>query len=336
MHSKLSLIHEHSSPLFRIMSVYNSNEQGKRQFDNNICAFHIGNGYVLSIAHTLKVQAGFIKSLSDEMYKNEVLGKLDSNQAEAFSRFYKKNEVLNKWYISVYDGKSLQEIASALYSIKFDTRWQTLYEKGICRPMMILQFNDEAFYGDASLNEAFAGRHLYDTVAGKHTYLAEVELVKAYYEEDITIYKLKGLQEEVIAKIPVVDIDSSLLDIDSPLYCLQGSPANEAGRLLNAAQIEGLLDHTSLFTDPIGGNYSAKGLRYLVKGYFRFGSSGAPYLTYNKDRERYVANAIQSEASPLQLSIDNNREGNYQFVNAIACPLYNIKEELERLMTETE
>lgn len=98
------------------------------------------------------------------------------------------------------------------------------------------------------------------------------------------------------------------------------------------ATVEGLLDHTSLFSDPIGGNYPIKGLRYLIKGYFRFGSSGAPYLTYDPKTERYAANAIQSEASPIQLTIDSNREGNYQFVNAIATPLHNVKEYLSEIM----
>ena len=68
-------------------------------------------------------------------------------------------------------------------------------------------------------------------------------------------------------------------------------------------------------------------MRYLIKGYFRFGSSGAPYIRRN-EQGRFVVNAIQSEASPIQLSIGNAREGNFQYVNAIASPLSGIEEQL--------
>jgi hypothetical protein len=75
-----------------------------------------------------------------------------------------------------------------------------------------------------------------------------------------------------------------------------------------------------------------EGLRYLIKGYFRFGSSGAPYLVYNSELNEFEANAIQSEACPIQLSISNKRDGNFQYVNAIATPLSNIKDHLEKLL----
>ena len=75
------------------------------------------------------------------------------------------------------------------------------------------------------------------------------------------------------------------------------------------------------------------GLRYLIRGYFRFGSSGAPYVYYSEAEGQFKVNAIQSEASPIQLSINNNREGNYQYVNAIASPLKNIQGELEINLT---
>jgi hypothetical protein len=88
-------------------------------------------------------------------------------------------------------------------------------------------------------------------------------------------------------------------------------------------------DHFNVFVDEVGGNYLFEGYRYLVKGYFRFGSSGAPYLIYDNEREKYVANAIQSEASGVQLSIKNDRDGNFQYINAIVSPLYIIKDELE-------
>ena len=49
----------------------------------------------------------------------------------------------------------------------------------------------------------------------------------------------------------------------------------------------------------------------------------------NSHQEKYLVNAIQSEASGVQLSIKNDREGNFQYVNAIAAPLYIVRNELE-------
>ena len=47
----IELIDEQTSPLFRIMFIHNMNEPARRHFDNNICAFHIGQGLILSVAH---------------------------------------------------------------------------------------------------------------------------------------------------------------------------------------------------------------------------------------------------------------------------------------------
>ncbi len=47
---QLELTHEQTSPLLRIMWVQNLNEPHRRHFENNICAFHVGNGYFLSVA----------------------------------------------------------------------------------------------------------------------------------------------------------------------------------------------------------------------------------------------------------------------------------------------
>ncbi len=171
---------------------------------------------------------------------------------------------------------------------------------------------------------------LYDNDARKHTFLVEVELVNAFYSADIALYRVVNQSQEFIDRIPSVDIDYRFLDEPTDkFHCLQSSPNSPAGRLLNEAHIEGMLDHFGIFQDDVGGNYVFEGYRYLIKGYFRFGSSGAPYLFYDKDKEKYAANAIQSEASPIQLSIKNDREGNFQYINAIASPLYIIKDELQ-------
>ena len=94
--------------------------------------------------------------------------------------------------------------------------------------------------------------------------------------------------------------------------------------MINEATIEGLIDQYAPFNDRIGGNYNLQGLRYLIKGYFRFGSSGAPYLKFNNEANIFKVNAIQSEACPIQLTIKNDRNGNFQWANAIAAPLANV------------
>ena len=172
-------------------------------------------------------------------------------------------------------------------------------------------------------------RQFYENGIQKYTFLVEVELVKAFYSADIALYKMVNVSEELINKIPYLDIDLNFLDEPKDkLYCLQSSPTSSAGRMLNEATIEGMLDHFNLFPDDIGGNYVVEGYRYLIKGYFRFGSSGAPYILYDEVKGRFVVNAIQSEASGIQLSIKNDKEGNFQYINAIASPLYVIKDEL--------
>ena len=47
---KLDLINENNSPLHRIMSIFSTDIKLRRFFKNNISAFHIGNGIVVSVA----------------------------------------------------------------------------------------------------------------------------------------------------------------------------------------------------------------------------------------------------------------------------------------------
>jgi hypothetical protein len=155
-----------------------------------------------------------------------------------------------------------------------------------------------------------------------------VELVKAHYSEDIAIYRVVNTHQDVIDRLPSVTPDFSILDDEQDdFYCVQSSPSGFLGRLINKASIEGLIEHYATFPDRIGGNYIFEGARYLIKGYFRFGSSGAPYVFYDKKTNQYKVNAIQSEASPIQLSINNSQEGNFQYINAIASPLNIIRDE---------
>jgi hypothetical protein len=334
INKKHALIDEQTSPLHRIMWIYNVDEPQRRSFENNICAFHIGNGYFLSVAHNLRIQAGFFRSIDAELYKKELFPILDGSQTRFLDQHYFTDDYTQKKYLNTADAATLQTIANIMKQKRFDTRWVSLAEKKICRSCLIFQFKENAFYNDAELTRQFDTNHLfYDNDAQKHTFLVEVELVKAFYSSDIALYKITGASQEMINKIPAVDINFDFLDESSDkIFCLQSSPNGPAGRLLNVANVEGMLEHFGIFPDDIGGNYLFDGLRYLIKGYFRFGSSGAPYLFYDAQQDKYVVNAIQSEASGIQLSIKNDKEGNFQYINAIASPLYIIKDELIRYL----
>ncbi len=329
--NKLDLINEQTSPLFRIMWGYNVEEPKRKQFGNNICAFHIGNGYVLSVAHNLRTESGIVNSMDETIYQSEIFPKLNSAQIQVFNQYYPLDTSTNKRYANINDPGITKVISENLNQVKFDTRWETLNEKKICTPYLIVQFRDGLFYNDAALTKYFnATTYFREQSLNRHTFLIKLELQKAFYGDDIALYKIVETKQEIIDRLPAIEADFTVLDNTvTDFYCVQSSPGSFLGRLLNNAMMEGYSDHWSLFSDRIGGNYVMEGLRYLIRGYFRFGSSGAPYVYFNTHEGRYKVNAIQSEATPIQLSINNNREGNYQYVNAIASPLTNIKTEMQ-------
>jgi len=313
------------------MWVYNSNDPLRRHFGNNICAFHIGNGLILSVSHNLRTESGFVNSMDEPLFQNEIIPLLNQPQAHVFSQYYTLDATTNKRYANPADTNTSKIVSDTFKQIKFDTRWVTLSEKNICKPHLIIQFRDSQFYGDSQLTGNFdSSKYFPEPALNRHTYLIELELQKAFYSNDIALYKIVNTPKEVIDKLPSATPDFSVLDDDElNLYCLQSSSGSFLGRLLNNAKIEGYSDNWSSFNDRVGGNYVMEGLRYLIRGYFRFGSSGAPYLFYDASANEFKVNAVQSEASPIQLSINNSREGNYQYVNAIASPLRNIQEEIE-------
>lgn len=326
INNKLDLINEQTSPLFRIMWVYNSEDPKRKQFGNNICAFHIGNGNILSVAHNLKSESGIVNSFEDEIFQSEIIPHLNPDQQKLFSQHYLLDNTTQKRYANIRDQNISKSIIDIFRQIKFDTRWITLNEKNICTPHLIVQFRDGLFYNDVSLSGNFnASTYFHEPLLNRHTFLIKLKLQKAFYSEDIALYKIVDTNQGIIDRLPALTPDFSILNNDvTNFYCIQSSPGSFLGRLLNTATIEGYSDNWSSFIDPVGGNYIMEGLRYLIRGYFRFGSSGAPYVYYNVDEGKFKVNAIQSEASPIQLSINNNREGNYQYVNAIASPLKNI------------
>jgi hypothetical protein len=334
INTKQLLIDEQTSPLQRIMWVYNVDEPQRRTFENNICAFHIGKGYFLTVAHNLRIQAGFFRSIHEEVFKREIYPKLDGSQNRFLEQAYNTDEYSRKKYLNSADPNVLQTVVNILKQKRFDTRWVSLTEKRYVRHTWFSSSGIMAFITSSNLTRQFdGGLQFYDHEAHKHTFLVEVELVNAFYSADIALYRIVNTSPEIINKIPSVDVDFQFLDerkTDFTAFSLRRTVRR--GVCLNEARIEGMLDHFGIFNDEVGGNYVFDGYRYLIKGYFRFGSSGAPYVFYDDTRERFVANAIQSEASGIQLSIKNDREGNFQYVNAIASPLYIIKNELEKFI----
>ena len=328
---QLELTNEQTSPLFRIMSVNNYDQPTRRQFDNNVCAFHIGNGFILSVAHNIRTEAFIFKSIDNVIFTSELLPQLKPEQAQLFQKCYPLDEQSNTRFINITDQNDFQKLVDILKQINFDTRWLTLNQRKFCKLFLIIQFKNNEFYNAPDLNIHFdENTNFAEPGINRHTYLIEVELVDAFYKEDIALYKIVNTHQDIIDKIPSIKPDFSILPDDQKgYYCLQSSPGGFLGRLLNKADIEGHLDHHGIFGDRFGGNYTFEGLRYLIKGYFRFGSSGAPYVFYDSKTNQFKVNAIQSEASPIQLSINNNKEGNFQYVNAIASPLSIVETRLQ-------
>jgi hypothetical protein len=333
---QLELTNEQTSPLFRIMFTQNSHEPNRRHFENNICAFHIGKGYILSVAHNLKTEAKIFKSIEERIFTHELLPQLNDAQKQLFHKCFLLDENVQKRYWNSHNPSDYQFAVEALKQINFDTRWVTFLEKKICQAHLIVQFKDQHFFNKPELSAHFSSAHYFaEPAINRHTYLVEVELVEAFYNDDIALYRIVNAPKEVIEAMPHISIDYAVLsDEQTHYYCLQSSPTSEVGKLLNKAQIEGYTEHFAIFPERVGGNYILEGLRYLIKGYFRFGSSGAPYLVYDEAQNEFKVNAIQSEACPIQLSIDNKRDGNFQYVNAIATPLNNIKEKLEYYLNQ--
>lgn len=327
--NKHDLVNEQTSPLFRIMNIYNADSDNKK-FANNICAFHIGNGLILSVAHNLRVNT-IPETIDENQYQSEIINKINPNLVGLFNQKYILSPISGKRHYdnppSPHSIIEMNAIMAELNRIKFDNRWITQVQKGICKQFLVIEFRKNSFYNDDALTALFNPKMRFSVPEDKrHTFLLEVELITPFYESDIAIYRIINTNKEIIKRLPAIELDFNLLDDDNQkLFCLQSAPVANLGRLLNDAKMEGILDQWSPFGDLIDGNYIMEGSRYMIKGYFRFGSSGAPYIVYDVESGSYKANAIQSEACPIQLSIVGNREGNYQYINAIASPLKNVE-----------
>lgn len=217
---------------------------------------------------------------------------------------------------------------------KCDTTVQNLYKHKVCKPFLIVQSQQNLFFGDATATAQINQRHMFpEPNFNRFTFLLELEVVKVFLPQDIVIYRIVNCNPAIVPLLPAISLDYSTYDDEcTGLYCLQNSPSGtNMGRLLNRAQIEGVLDQHSMGGDNITGVYLFEGLRYLVRGYFRFGSSGAPYVKFDPSSNNFNAIAIQSEACPIQLTIANSSEGNQQWINAIATPLSAIRDDIRAL-----
>lgn len=333
---KLELIDENKSPLFRIMSVYNLNGNNIA-FTNNICAFHIGNGLVISVAHNLRALDGLPILLSDTFYQNELSAKVDHNDLALFDQHYTSIPGTAK---RVFNGGGnqplVEQLVKKLDDAKVDRRYSKLHTDNCCKPYLVTTFRNNAFCNDHALNVHFsASNSFHEAALDRYTFLIELELLDECINEDLAIYKIVNTHKDVINKLPIVEVDYELYDTGTAnYYCLQTAPYDNLGRIINEARIEGILDNFSQQKDVLDNVYTMDGTRYLIKGYFRFGSSGSPYLIYDNAADKFKVNAVQSQASFIQLSIEGKMDGNLQYVNGIASPLSLIEMKLKERINE--
>lgn len=332
---KLNLIDENKSPLHRIMSVYNSDSPNKG-FSNNICAFHIGNGIIISVAHNLRAFDRLPKILSNNYYQNELKAKINTVDHTSFDQIYPLDPISQKRILTGVDQTTANDFAKKLDDAKVDRRFSKLYSEDCCKPFLVSSFRDNSFCGDATLNAHFDANHsFHEPSINRYTFLIKLELLDELVNEDIAIYRIINMHSDIVSKLPSIEIDYELHDTGTMnYYCLQTAPYDNLGRIINEARIEGLLDNFSKEEDIIGNSYIMDGTRYLIKGFFRFGSSGAPYVIYDEENEIFKANAVQSQASFIQMAIKNNMEGNRQYVNGIATPFSIIEEKINERITE--
>jgi hypothetical protein len=324
---KLAAINDMTSPLFRIMSVHNDNEPHRRQLDNDICAFHIGSGYILSVAHALKGELTIFRSMPEAAYQATIIPRLTAAEVLQFNGWYTLDDATNKRYLNLVNQNDYTLLVDILKRINYDTRIETLYQNNICKPYLVIQQRAAQFYNDVAAQARFNPSLTFlEPGSQRQTYLIEIELVESFIADDVALYRIVNTHQSIIDLIPFFEIDSEIYDVsERDFYCLQSAPSDlTPGRLLNEARIEGFLDQWIKQPDRIGGNYTLEGLRYLIKGYFRFGSSGAPYLKFDAEANVFKVNAIQSEACPIQLTVNNDKNGNFQWINAIATPLANV------------
>ena len=328
-------IEELSSPMFRIMTAVNLEEPTRRQLSNDILGFHIGDGYFLSVAHNLRTSYKIPRSLPINTFQNDILNNLDADDRTFIDDKYDTDQNTQKRYVkSISDQAVIKKMTDIFIKTNFNTTHVYAYENNLAKPICVIHFRKHEFYGDSALNAKFDNTtYLNEVNLNKHTYILELEYVDAVFEEDVAIYKIATDDAEILNKLPHLEIDWNLYAnySDKKFFCLQSSPTTPLGKILNNASIEGISDHWNSMKGIANPGYIMEGIRYMIRGYFRFGSSGAPYLVYDEDSDQLKACAIQSEACPVQLQINKKRDGNFQYTHALATPLINVREKIEEI-----
>ena len=329
-------IKEKSSPMFRIMTAVNLEETTRRKLSNDILGFHIGNGYFLSVAHNLRTSYKIPWCLPIDTFQNEILQNLVPDDQIFIDNNYNTDPNTQKRYVKpITDQDIIKRMIEVFKKANFNTTYTNAYENNFAKPICVIHFREHEFYGAPELNTKFDDTtYIHEVNLNKHTYILELEFVEAIFEEDVAIYKLANVDADIIDKLPFLEIDWNLYAnySDKKMFCLQSSPTTPLGKILNSASIEGISDHWNSMKGIANPGYIIEGIRYMIKGYFRFGSSGAPYLVYDEDSDQLKACAIQSEACPVQLQINNKRDGNLQYTHALATPLVNVRAKIEEII----
>jgi len=320
LHKQIS---DNTSPLFRIMSIANYDIPQKR-FANNIICSHIGNGYFITVTHNLKKTINIPESIPDSFFQNEFISYFKDDDKDYISSIFIFDSNKKIWRYNQNEKKD--KVISIIEKSNFSINYKKAYEKKIYKPFLIFNFKEKTFYNSNNL----ISNCIYEKKLDRYRYLLEVEISHASWKEDICIYKLKNRNQELINKIPHVDIDFNLYLDDNnenyKSYFLQSSPDSYLGRLLTEVKIKGISNHYNSHK-----NYTHDGIRYYIEGYAKFGSSGGAYLIYKKQENKIYLNAIQSELCPIQFTYNDNRSRNFQYRNSLATPINNIKSIIEEI-----
>jgi hypothetical protein len=335
MSKLIKLVKDQTSPLFRIKSVFNYDHRPTMKMVNNILCSHIGNGYFISVAHNLKSNYQIPIGIPAAIFEHNFLDSFNDSDKIIISNSYHLHQGSKKYILKGLRSKHEQTALTAkVQSSKFDTTYIYGYTNGLINPYLIVQFENNQFYNDSALTKLIDPINYFNEKnINKHSYIIELELRSIFYEHDIAIYKAINTDPKVIHAIPKLDIDFTTYDgtENFKFYCLQSSPSSEMGRLLNTASIEGISQHWGIQSN-VNPPTIMEGLRYIMKGYFRFGSSGAPYLVLKESTGDLKLNAVQSEACPQQLLINKSRDGNAQYINGIATPIGNLENQIKELI----
>lgn len=335
MSKLIKLVEDNTSPLFRIKSVFNYDHKPTMKMLNNILCGHIGNGYFISVAHNLKSNYEIPLGVPNSMFESEFLACFNEAEKTMIRSKFNYDNTSDKFILKgIQDKNELNLLKTKINSCSFDTTFANSYNRGLVKPYLIVQFKSKLFYGDQTITNLIDPNNYFNEQnIKKHSYIIELELVSPIYEQDIAIYRAVNTDPQVIAALPHLDLDFNKYDGTENLqfFCLQSSPTSELGRLLNKASIDGVTEHWSI-QNNVNPPTVMEGLRYVMKGYFRFGSSGAPYIVHNPDDNSLKINAVQSEACPQQLLINGKQKGNSQYTNGIATPIGNIETDINNII----